>query len=85
MLDFLKIAKRRKKDGVVELYPAFVINNKSQDLMIRGSDFYAIWVEELGVWSTDEQDAIRLIDAELDKAAKEHREKYSENLVVLYI
>jgi hypothetical protein len=41
--------------------------------MIRGGDFYAIWVEELGLWSTDEQDALRLIDRELDKYAEEKR------------
>ena len=85
MLDFLRISKRRKNNGVVELYPKFIINNKSQDLMIRGSDFYAIWVEELGMWSTDEQDAIRLIDVELEKAAKEYESKYPENLTVLYM
>jgi len=34
--------------------------------MIRGGDFYAIWDEERGIWSTDEQDAIDLIDNELD-------------------
>lgn len=85
MFDFLRISKRRRKDGVVELYPKFAINNKSQDLMIRGSDFYAIWVEELGMWSTDEQDAVRLIDIELDKVAEEYKQKYPENLAVMYM
>ena len=70
MLDFLRVSKRRNKNGVIEVYPTFVINNKSQDLMIRGGDFYAIWVEENNVWSTDEQDAIHLIDNELDAEAK---------------
>ena len=35
MLDFLRVSKRRNKNGVIEVYPTFVINNKSQDLMIR--------------------------------------------------
>mgnify|MGYP001481326398 CR=1 FL=1 len=39
--------------------------------MIRGGDFYAIWIEERGLWSTDEQDALQLIDKELDTFAKE--------------
>ena len=47
MLDFLKIATRSAKRGVIEIYPKFIIK-KSNDLMIRGGDFYAIWVEELG-------------------------------------
>lgn len=39
--------------------------------MIRGGDFYAIWLEDRGLWSTDEQDALQLIDRELDKYAEE--------------
>ena len=69
MLDFLKISERTRK-GVTEVYPKFMIQ-KTKDLMIRGGDFYAIWIEERGLWSTDENDAIQLID----KALKEHFEK----------
>ena len=85
MLDFLRVSKRRNKNGVIEVYPTFVINNKSQDLMIRGGDFYAIWVEENNVWSTDEQDAIHLIDNELDAEAKKVIDKYGDNVSVLYM
>ena len=63
MLDFLMISTRSTKRGVIEIYPKFVIK-KSSDLMIRGGDFYAIWDEALKLWSTDEQDAIYLIDKE---------------------
>ena len=85
MLDFLKISTRIKKDGVTEIYPSFIMNNKSQDLMIRGSDFYAIWVEKLNSWSTDEQDAISMIDAELDIFKADYTEKYTRNVTVLYM
>lgn len=44
--------------------------------MIRGGDFYAIWVEERGLWSTDEQDALQLIDIELDRYLDENRHKF---------
>ena len=67
MIDFLMIATRTSKRGPVEIYPKFIIK-KSSDLMIRGGDFYAIWIEERGMWSTDEQDAIAIIDRELDEA-----------------
>ena len=40
--------------------------------MIRGGDFYAIWDNERSLWSTDEEDAIRLIDNELSKFAEEN-------------
>ena len=65
MLDFLMITHRNPKKGTVEIYPKFIIG-KSNDLMIRGGDFYAIWIEEKRVWSTDEQDALNIIDRELD-------------------
>lgn len=77
MIDFLMISTRSPKKDVVEIYPKFIIK-KSSDLMIRGSDFYAIWLEELGLWSTDEQDALRLIDQELDKYAKANQYKYQD-------
>jgi hypothetical protein len=53
--------------------------------MIRGGDFYAIWLEELGLWSTDESDALRLIDRELDKYASEHKKKFDDNVRILHM
>ena len=85
MLDFLKISARSPKAGVIEIYPKFIINNKSNDLMIRGGDFYAIWIEELGLWSTDEQDALRLIDKEIDIYAEEHKNDYNVTPIRLYM
>lgn len=64
MLDFVTIAVRRKQNGPSEVYPKFIIK-KSNDLMIRGGDFYAIWVEERGLWSTNEHDVVDLVDREL--------------------
>lgn len=84
MLDFLMITTRISKRGVVDVYPKFIIK-KSSDLMIRGGDFYAIWVEERGLWSTDEGDALRLIDNELDKYAKEHREKIGNDARIMHM
>lgn len=78
MLDFLRVATRTKKDAT-EIIPKLMIK-KSSDLMIRGGDFYAIWVEEKGMWSTDEQDALRLIDREIDAKFDELREKDSEKI-----
>ena len=73
MLDFLMISSRPGKKGILEIYPKFIIKN-SKDLMIRGGDFYAIWVDEFGRWSTDEQDAIVLIDKELDAYVEAHKD-----------
>lgn len=84
MFDFLMISWRSPKVGIVEIYPKFVIK-KSSDLMIRGGDFYAIWVEERGLWSTDEDDALQLIDRELDKYAKENRNRFEGEIRVLHM
>ena len=86
MLDFLKIsAKTPKKDkDAVEIYPKFIIK-KSSDLMIRGGDFYAVWVEERGLWSTDEQDALQLIDRELKNYYEEKKGTFEGTVRVLYM
>ncbi len=53
--------------------------------MVRGGDFYAIWDEELGIWSTAEQDALRIIDRELDNYVEKHKDKYDNPLRVLHM
>lgn len=84
MLDFLMISTRSRKNGLTEIYPKFVIN-KSRDLMIRGRDFYAIWDKDKNFWSLDEQDALRLIDLELDEYAKENSARFDGNVKVLHM
>ena len=84
MIDFLMISTRSTKRGVIEIYPKFIIK-KSSDLMIRGGDFYAIWLEDRGLWSTDEQDALQLIDRKLDRYAEENRKNFDANIKVLHM
>lgn len=84
MVDFLMISTRSKKRGQIEIYPKFIIKNSS-DLMIRGGDFYAIWLEEKGLWSTNEQDAVQLIDRALDAYAKEHSGSFDGSVRVLHL
>ena len=83
-VDFCLISTRPGKRGVIEIYPKFVVK-KSSDLMIRGGDFYAIWLEEQGLWSTDEQDALQIIDLELDKYAEENRSQIDGRIKVLHM
>lgn len=80
MLDFLLISTRNKR-GVIEIYPKFIIK-KSSDLMIRGGDFYAIWIEERHLWSTDEEDALQMIDKELDEFANSHKDVFEQYKVL---
>lgn len=79
MLDFLFVTHRNNK-GNVEVYPKFIIKN-SNDLMIRGGDFYAIWNESTNLWSTDENVAIRLIDKEIDAYYESNKAKFEGNNV----
>lgn len=71
----MSVATKTIKGGAVEVYPTFHIYPKSSELMVRGKDFYAIWLEDKGLWSTDESDALQIIDNELFKYAREYEEK----------
>jgi hypothetical protein len=84
MLDFLTVATRSRKPGITEVYPKFLIQ-KSEDLMIRGGDFYAVWVEDRGLWSTDENDVVQLVDRELKKYAEEHKEELEGSVRISYM
>ena len=83
-MDFLRIVGLVNKRGVTEIYPRFFVR-KSKDLMIRGGDFYAVWDQEKGLWSTDEDDLKRLIDAELDKYVEKHKAELENGYRVMYM
>lgn len=78
------IATRSTNKGVIEIYPKFIIK-KSSDLMIRGGDFYAIWVEKRGLWSTEEQDALQIIDDELDAYYEKNYKNFDGSVKVMHM
>lgn len=84
MLDFFTIATRTTKNGKTEVYPKFIMR-KSDDLMIRGGDFFAVWNEDKGLWSTDEQDVITLIDRETTRYIDAHKSQFGESVRPLYM
>lgn len=72
-MDFYQILSKETKDkGTLELYPDFIVG-RSQDLMVQGRSFYAIWDEEKGLWSRDEYDVQRLVDEHLEAEAEKLR------------
>ena len=84
MVDFLIISTRSTRKGT-EIFPKFRLYPKSKDLMIRGGDFYAVWIEERSLWSTNEDDALAIIDNELKKYADDFIDKHPEEYVnILY-
>ena len=84
MLDFFTIATRTTKNGKTEVYPKFIMK-RSDDLMIRGGDFYAIWNEDKGLWSNDEQDVITLIDRATVNFIDENKGQFSDGVRPLYM
>lgn len=84
MLDFVKILSRPRGKKDLEVYPEFLIK-KSRDLMIKGRDFYAVWDEETGLWSMDENTVVDMIDAEIHKEVERAKERFEGNVVGLYM
>jgi len=81
-VDFVRIMSKPLKGGVTAIYPRLQIVN-SKDLMIRGGDFYAIWLEDRGIWSTDEMDVVDLIDSEVEKYYQEHKNSLEGHVIML--
>jgi hypothetical protein len=69
-MDFYQIRTKELKAGTLELYPDFQVSDRSEDLMIRGGSFYAIWDEERKLWSQNPADVQRLVDEDLEREAK---------------
>lgn len=79
MFDFLSIGVK-VKNGIAEIKPEFNLTTSDgsdvKDVLIRAGDFYAVWIEERGLWSTKETDVINLVDRELFRYAEENKEKW---------
>jgi energy-coupling factor transporter ATP-binding protein EcfA2 len=81
-MDFYQILSKETKDkSGLELYPDFIVG-RSQDLMVQGRAFYAIWDEEKGLWSRDEYDVQRLVDEHLNAEADRLRRETGMNYTV---
>src|SRR5580765_3495492 len=64
-MPFFEIRSKEIKGGGLELFPDFVVQ-RSEDLMVQGRNFYAIWDAEKGLWSRDEYDVQRMVDDALN-------------------
>ena len=76
----------KKKGDPIEIYPVFIVK-KSKDLMIRGGEFYAVWDEAKERWSSEQDDAIDMIDSAMDKYKDEMTKQNPQfaNARVLYL
>ncbi len=58
----------KKRNGVTEVYPDFIVK-PSEDLMVKGRSFYAIWDSSINMWTTNEFRVAQLVDEELREFA----------------
>lgn len=73
-MDFFNVVvsevKSGPRKGEFDIFPDFIVG-RSEDLMVKGKSFYAIWDEEKQIWSTDEYDVQRLVDDEIRRKIKD--------------
>lgn len=60
-MDFIKVGHKDNKDGTRELFPLLEVG-ASDDLVIRGGQFVAIWNETTGLYSRHQYTAADIID-----------------------
>lgn len=80
-MDFFTISVQSIKKGYTEISPVFNIG-LSDDLMIRGGAFYAIWDEQTGLWSENEFDVARIVDDALWEEYDKIKERSLDNIYV---
>lgn len=62
MFDFVRILEVESPRKNTRVICAKFIIGRSTDIMIRGGDFYAAWLEDKKVWTTDMYDVLERID-----------------------
>lgn len=80
-MDFYQVKERSLKKGTIDVYPDFKVC-RSKDLMVRGKSFYAIWDEDLQLWSTDEYEVQRIVDKDIFEHRDNLIKRTDENVVV---
>lgn len=81
-LDFVMIKAQSEKKYTTDIFPEFLVK-KSKDLMIRGKSFYAVWDEEAGFWSRNEDDIQRMVDRMTREFADEYETADRKNVKLL--
>ena len=67
MYDFVNVGLVSDSKGNMSIVPNFLVV-KSEDLMIRGGFFYAVWDGETGLWCKDQYRLVDEIDDEVKKS-----------------
>ena len=80
-LDFYEIVAKNLKANTVEIYPDYVIDEKMEDLMVRGGSFYAVWDPDKKIWNRKETCVKRLVDADVKSAYEAESSVNSETIL----
>ena len=73
-LDFYEINQKHPKVNQTEIYPDYIIEEEINDLMVRGSSFYAVWDPDRKMWNRRETVVKRIIDRDVKKLSEAIRE-----------
>jgi hypothetical protein len=84
-LDFYRIHTTIEKDGTHTIYVDWHVTKRVTDLLVNHNTFQAIWDEEAGMWSTDEYDVQRLVDADLYRFNAEYKDRLGVITNVRYL
>lgn len=80
MFDFVRIVDVDTPKKGRKVVKAKFITMRVKDLMIRGGEFYAAWLEDEGRWTTDYDDVLERIDTAIMAKTEELRVKQGEYL-----
>jgi energy-coupling factor transporter ATP-binding protein EcfA2 len=68
LVDFYTIKTKLEKDKSTLVYADWIVSGSLKDLVVNRGAFQAVWDEEIGLWSTNEYDVQRIVDADLKEA-----------------
>lgn len=81
MNGFYKIIASTKKKNEVHVYPQFS-TVRSDNLMIRGNDFYAVYDRDTGLWTKSQDVVIRMVDEDIWKKVESLKEQMLDSEII---
>ena len=81
MNSFYTIVAANRKKNEVHVYPQFKTES-SDNLMIRGNDFYAVYDRDSGLWKKDQDVATRMVDEDIWKKTESLKQEMLDTVIV---
>ena len=78
-MDFYDVKTKYVSKDKDEVIADFKVK-PSNDLMVQGKSFYAIWNPDTGLWSKNEFDVVRIVDEAINEYVEENRSKTNKYL-----